>query len=422
MKMHVWFIWCEEIMSLNDTPLSERIHIGIFGKRNAGKSSIFNAITGQEMAVVSDRPGTTTDPVCKAMELLPIGPVVFIDTAGFDDDGELGSLRVEKTRQALRKIDVAILVVSAEEIISSLDRDFIKELIERNVPYIICINKCDLCDNKNRADIINAIGLDTFDKEYNAVFVSARDKQSINELKNKIIEIAPKEKEKHIISDLVGNGEVAILVVPIDESAPKGRLILPQQQVIRDLLDGGAIAIVTKDSELEETLKKLKDEPKVVITDSQAFAYVSKIVPDSIYLTSFSILMARYKGDLSWQVEGAKALDNLKNGSRILISEGCSHHRQCGDIGTVKLPAWIKKYTGKDVNMEFTSGTQFPEDVSCYDLIIHCGGCMLNEQEMKYRIGKAKENGVPITNYGVAIAYMNGILKRSLSLLTIEGK
>lgn len=403
-------------MSLNSTPNGERVHIGIFGKRNAGKSSLINAITAQKLSIVSDTAGTTTDPVSKAMEILPLGPVLLTDTPGFDDEGDLGQLRVKKSYEVLRNVDIAVFVISVSDGISVEEDIFIEEIKKRNLPYIICINKIDIATKTDFSCYYEKYGTD------NVMGVSSITLEGINELKEKLASICNTSNNRKIISDLVGKGDVAILVVPIDESAPKGRLILPQQQVIRDLLDVGATALVTKETELEDTISKLKEKPKVVITDSQAFKYVSEIVPKDIYLTSFSILMARYKGDLDWQVSGVKTIDSLTNGDIVLISEGCTHHRQCGDIGSVKLPRWIKQYTGKEISFEFTSGKEFPDDLSKYKMIIHCGGCTLNEKEMKYRINKAKEEGIPITNYGVAISYMNGILERSLSLLTISGK
>lgn len=397
-------------MSLNDTPSGERIHIGIFGKRNAGKSTLFNALTGQDIAIVSDKPGTTTDPVSKAMELLPLGPVLITDTPGLDDSGDVGQLRVKKAEEILRNTDIAIIVINAVYGVSEEDTILIEEIEKKNLPYIICFNKTDEADDIEKEQIIAK-------KSGYCMYVSAKSGQGIGELKEKIVSLDVKT-DKHLISDLIDPLDTIVLVVPIDKAAPKGRLILPQQQVIRDALEVGATVIVTRDEELKDTLLKLREKPKAVITDSQAFNKVKDIVPDEIYLTSFSILMARYKGDLEWQVEGARAIDTLDSGSRILISEGCSHHRQCGDIGTEKLPKWIKEYTGKEFVFEFSSGREFPDDLSIYDMVIHCGGCTLNEKEMKYRISKAKENNVPITNYGVMISYMNGILKRSLRLLT----
>ena len=388
-------------MSLNSTPASERIHIGIFGKRNAGKSSIINAITGQNLAIVSDVKGTTTDPVLKAMELLPLGPVVMIDTPGLDDEGELGKLRIQKAYQMLNKTDLAILVVDSSLGMTKEDMDILERIQAKEIPYLIVMNKCDLLED--------LIGLPE------AIYVSAKDGKNIHELKEKIAEKAKREEnERKIVGDLLKPLDFVVLVVPIDSSAPKGRLILPQQQTIRDILDSNAVSIVVKDTELEETLKKMAQPPALVITDSQAFAQVSKMVPREIPLTSFSILFARYKGDLQTVAKGAYAIDALEDGDTILISEGCTHHRQCEDIGTVKLPRLIKKHTGKGVHFEFTSGTEFPLDLSKYKMIIHCGACMLNEREMKYRLKCAQDAGIPMTNYGIAIAHMTGILKRSI--------
>ena len=391
-------------MSLEKTVSAERIHISFFGRRNAGKSSLVNAITGQELSVVSDVLGTTTDPVKKSMELLPLGPVVIIDTPGFDDEGELGNLRVQKTREILAKTDIAILVKSVNETDNEQDTDFISLIKEKNIPYIIAHNKSDLLSEIPEGD-------------ENSIWVSATDNTNINELKNMLGKIAKsKSNDKKLIGDFLAKGDFVILVTPIDESAPKGRIILPQQQTIRDILDHDCTAIVCQDTELQDTLSALKSKPKMVVTDSQAFKKVSAIVPDDITLTSFSILFARYKGDLITQVKGAAALSKLKNGDKILISEGCTHHRQCGDIGTVKLPNWIRNFTGADVEFDFTSGGEFPETLTDYKLIVHCGGCMLNETEMKHRISTANKANIPIVNYGVAIAHINGILKRSLEL------
>ena len=392
-------------MSMNETPSGERIHIGIFGRRNAGKSSLLNALTAQELAIVSDTPGTTTDPVKKAMELLPLGPVVLIDTPGLDDEGELGKLRVDKALEALRQCNMALVVVDEKTSDVSLERELVKELSDRGIPYIVCLNKCDTVSGINH------------DFE-NAMTVSCLTKEGINELKNRMATMVNPNSGRRLVGDLIETGDVAVLVVPIDSAAPKGRLILPQQQTIRDILESGGIPVVTRETELAECLTKLAVKPKLVITDSQAFAVVSKIVPEDIYLTSFSILMSRYKGDLGWQTGGAYALENLKEGASILISEGCTHHRQCGDIGTVKLPAWIKNYTGKNFDFHFTSGGEFPKDLTAYSLIIHCGGCTLNDEEMKYRIKSAQQQNVPITNYGIAISYMNGILKRSTAIFS----
>lgn len=411
-------------MSLNQTPKGERIHIGIFGNRNVGKSSVMNAITNQDLAVISDIPGTTTDPVSKAMEILPLGPVLITDTPGFDDEGELGVLRIEKTQTELRNTDIAILVLDGKKLsdlqdLSSDEEGFIKLLLDKNLPYIICINKCDTFD---KADIKERVVARYSLDENNVVFVSANSKEGIDSLKDVLSKFVIRSEEKHIIGDFIKEGDTIVLVVPIDESAPKGRLILPQQQVIRDALEKSATVVVTKDTELNDTLKMLSKKPKVVITDSQVFGVVSKIVPEDVYLTSFSILMSYYKGDLEWQVRGVKSINSLDSGARILISEGCTHHRKCADIGSVKIPKWLEEYTKKEFKYDFTSGGEFPSDLSKYDLVIHCGGCTLNEKEMKYRINLAKEQKVPITNYGVVISYINGILERSLDLLTLEGK
>ncbi|MGN0623265.1 MAG: [FeFe] hydrogenase H-cluster maturation GTPase HydF [Oscillospiraceae bacterium] len=390
-------------MSLNTTPSADRVHIGIFGRRNAGKSSIINAITGQELAIVSDVAGTTTDPVSKAMELLPLGPVVMIDTPGLDDQGELGKLRVMKSYQVLNKTDIAVLVVNAQEGRTAADDAILEKIKAKNIPYIIVYNKCDTGTVDKLSD--------------DEIAVSAKTKENIYELKERIAALVPQQTQEFpIIADKVSAGDFVVLVVPIDSSAPKGRLILPQQQVIRELLECGCTSVVCREHELAATLRDIGKKPRYVVTDSQAFARVSKDTPDDICLTSFSILFSRHKGSLAEQVKGAAMLDKLEDGAVVLISEGCTHHRQCEDIGTVKMPAWVKKHTGKDISFEFTSGTEFPADLSKYSLIIHCGGCMLNEREMKYRIKCAQDAGVPITNYGVAIAHMNGILKRSLQI------
>ena len=388
-------------MGLNETPSANRVHIGIFGRRNAGKSSVMNALTNQSIAIVSDVLGTTTDPVLKAMELLPIGPVVMIDTPGIDDEGELGSLRVKKSYQMLNKTDIAVVVLDGEKE-SPEDTALIEKIRQKNIPLAIFHNKSDTLS-------------ESFAVKDGHFYGSALKNIGITELKNEIARLAKTEEpDRKIVGDLLAPLDIAVLVVPIDSAAPKGRLILPQQQTIRDILEAGGISVVVKETELAETLKKLGTPPKIVITDSQAFGMVNKIVPKNILLTSFSILFARYKGNLETAVRGAKALDNLKNGDKILISEGCTHHRQCGDIGTVKLPAWLKKHTNADVSINFTSGTEFPDDLSGYSAVIHCGGCMLNEREMKYRYKCAEDQGVPITNYGIAIAHMHGILKRSV--------
>lgn len=401
-------------MSLNHTPSADRTHIGIFGRRNAGKSSVINAITGQNLAIVSDVKGTTTDPVLKAMELLPLGPVVMIDTPGLDDDGELGALRIQKAYQVLNKTDIAVLVIDGSVGMTKEDEQILARIKEKEIPYVIVMNKADL------------VSASTPDAEANAAIasipqdriirVSTVTNENIYELKELIARQAPKEDEsKRIVGDLLNPLDLAVLVVPIDSAAPKGRLILPQQQTIRDILEAGAIPVVARESELPQALASLNRQPKLVITDSQAFEKVSKDTPKEIPLTSFSILFARYKGNLKTVVHGARALDSLKDGDTILISEGCTHHRQCEDIGTVKLPNWVRKHTGKDLNFAFTSGTEFPLDLSAYQLIIHCGGCTLNEREMKYRLKCAEDAGVPMTNYGIAIAHMHGILERSIA-------
>ena len=388
-------------MSLNEKVSAERLHIAFFGLRNAGKSSVVNAVTNQSLSVVSDVKGTTTDPVKKAMELLPIGPVVIIDTAGIDDEGELGSLRVEKTRKILNKTDVAILVVDALKGKQQEDLNLIEDFKKRNIPYIVAFNKCDLIAEKQELN-------------ENEIYVSAKENININELKNLITKFSKTEsEEKTLLGDIINPNDTVVLVTPIDSSAPKGRLILPQQQTIRELLDIGATVVVTKDTELEETLTKFRNPPRLVITDSQAFKKVSGIVPEDVELTSFSILFARYKGELWGAVRGADELDNLQDGDFVLISEGCTHHRQCGDIGTEKLPLWIKNYTKKDVKFDFTSSGDFPEDLKKYKLIIHCGACMLTEREMKSRIVISKEQQIPISNYGIIIAKINSILKRA---------
>ena len=397
-------------MSLNNTPSANRIHIGLFGKRNAGKSSIINAITGQNLAIVSDVKGTTTDPVSKAMELLPLGPVVIIDTPGLDDEGELGALRIKKAYQTLNKTDIAILVVDSSVGITKEDSVILDRIIAKEIPYVIVFNKADL--------MTSTYALPENISPTNSIFVSTLTGENIYELKELIAKQVPQNAaEKYIVRDLVKSNDFVILVVPIDSSAPKGRLILPQQQTIRDLLECGAVSIVVQEAELETTIEQLGKKPALVITDSQAFKNVSALVPADIPLTSFSILFARYKGNLDTVVHGAHAIDSLENGDTVLISEGCTHHRQCEDIGTVKLPRWLQKHTGKELHFEFTSGTEFPADLSTYKLIIHCGGCTLNEREMKYRLKCAEDQNIPITNYGTAIAHMNGILERSIEIL-----
>lgn len=390
-------------MSFNNTPVSERIHIGIFGKRNAGKSSIINAITGQNLAIVSDIKGTTTDPVLKSMELLPLGPVVVIDTPGLDDEGELGRLRIQKAYQMLNKTDIALLVIDGCIGMTLEDTQILERIKAKNIPHVIVLNKADLFDTKVLSDSENIIA------------VSTKTGENILQLKELLArQVSTRQDTKRIVGDLLSPLDFVILVVPIDSAAPKGRLILPQQQTIRDILDAQAVSIVVKDTELKEVLPKFHQKPKLVITDSQVFGKVAKEVPDDILLTSFSILFARYKGNLDILVNGAHMLDQLQDQDRVLISEGCTHHRQCDDIGTVKLPRWIKEYTGKDIQFSFTSGSEFPDDVSTYKLIIHCGGCMLNEREMQYRLKCAEDQNVPITNYGIAIAHIKGILHRSL--------
>lgn len=403
---------------MNDTPLANRVHIGFFGKRNAGKSSLVNTVTGQSLSVVSDVEGTTTDPVTKTMELLPLGPVVIIDTPGLDDEGELGKLRVQKSYQMLNKTDIAVVVIDSCVGVTDEDRKIIELINKKNIPLVVAYNKVDTQDKNLQEKIKNDLsasleGLITS----NEILVSASTGYNIDRLKEMIAENGKVEDNKlRIIGDLINPSDFIVLVVPIDKAAPKGRLILPQQQTIRDILESDATAIVVKEYELRDTLKNLGKKPKVVITDSQVFAKVSADTPLDVYLTSFSILFARYKGNLEENVRGAKAIDELKDGDTILISEGCTHHRQCDDIGTVKIPRWLRNYTHKSLNLEYTSGTEFPSDLSKYSLIIHCGGCMLNEREMKYRLACAKDQNIPITNYGIAIAYMQGILKRSLEI------
>lgn len=405
-------------MGMNETPSADRVHIGFFGRRNAGKSSIVNKVTGQELAVVSDVKGTTTDPVSKAMELLPMGPVVIIDTPGIDDEGHLGELRVRKAKQVLNRVDVAVLVVDATLGKTSVDEELIHIFKEKEIPYLVVYNKSDLLPEKKE-------GLshekpdqkaDTITQEP-FIYASAATGENIYELKEKIASLAVTDDLKlRLVGDLLEPSDFAILVVPIDKAAPKGRLILPQQQTIRDVLEAGAAAIVIKENELSNAMKTLGKKPKLVITDSQVFAKVSKETPEDIWLTSFSILFARFKGNLKTAAAGAAAIDRLKDGDKILISEGCTHHRQCDDIGTVKLPRWIRNYTGKDLEFEYSSGREFPEDVTKYSLIVHCGGCMLNEREMRYRQKCALDQEIPITNYGIAIAYMQGILKRCVEM------
>lgn len=433
-------------MGLNDTPSGERVHIGFFGRRNSGKSSLVNAVTGQEMSLVSDTLGTTTDPVSKAMELLPLGPVVIIDTPGFDDVGELGEQRVRRTRQILNRADMAVLVIDATVGMTDSDRQLVGIFEEKSIPYLVAANKCDLLEtpasDQGKASAQSELpetwkggALDqdmVSDREMasdqskavaqnvssgSVIYVSALLGTNIYNLKESMAALSGvKREDRHIVGDMLETGDIVVLVIPIDESAPKGRLILPQQQTIRDILEAGASAICVKDTELKLTLDKLGTRPKLVITDSQAFGRVSKETPADIMLTSFSILMARYKGFLDTAVLGAAKLDKLQDGDRILVAEGCTHHRQCEDIGTVKLPGWLRKHSGKDLVFETSSGRGFPEDLSPYALVLHCGGCMLNDKEMLFRMNCAIDQGVPFTNYGIAIAHVHGILKRSLSL------
>lgn len=392
-------------MSLNSTPSANRIHIGFFGCRNAGKSSLVNAVTGQELAVVSDVKGTTTDPVTKAMELLPLGPVVIIDTPGYDDEGILGEKRVRKTKQTLNKTDIAVLVVDGTQGMSRFDFELLDIIKGKNIPYIIAYTKSDA------GEAVSAI------EGENCIAVSAENGSNIYALKERIGKLMPAEDGKTLVEGIMDAGDTAVLVIPIDEAAPKGRLILPQQQVIRDILDIGGCALVTKETGLAGTLAGIKEKPRVVITDSQAFAMVSRIVPDEIPLTSFSILMARYKGFLKIAYRGVHAIDLLNDGDTVLIAEGCTHHRQCGDIGTVKIPSWLAAHTGKKIEIKTCSGTEFPEDLTPYSAVIHCGGCMLSEREVQYRMKCTEDCGVPFTNYGIFIAYVTGILERSVKMI-----
>ena len=398
-------------MGMNQTPASERVHISFFGKRNAGKSSVINAVTGQDLAIVSSVMGTTTDPVYKTMELLPLGPVMVIDTPGIDDEGELGALRIRKSYQVLNKTDIAILVIDSTAGKGEEELELIHRFHKKGIPYLIVYNKIDLLSTEKIKDLAMSV-------RAGEVLVSASDGMNIQELKEKIASLKPEDTHKYpLIQDLIDPLDLVILVVPIDKAAPKGRLILPQQQTIRDILERGALSLVVRDTELKSTLDHFLAQgvcPKLVVTDSQAFARVSKAVPENITLTSFSILVSRYQGELETQLKGIAALSSIEDGDRILIAEGCTHHRQCGDIGTCKMPEWIRNYTGKKPVFEFTSGTEFPDDVSSYKMVVHCGGCMLNEREMKYRIACCQDQGVPITNYGILIAQVTGILKRSL--------
>ena len=420
-------------MGMNQTPASERIHISFFGKRNAGKSSVINAVTGQELAIVSDIKGTTTDPVYKTMELLPLGPVMVIDTPGIDDEGELGALRVRKSFQVLNKTDIAVLVVDINTGKTPCEEKLIHHFQEKNIPQILVYNKTDLVSEtktfsaddsgKNNSDAFafsdkNISPASDESGKTNEIYVSAKTGRGIHELKEMLASLKPEETHKYpLIADLISPEDLVLLVVPIDKAAPKGRLILPQQQTIRAVLEKGALSLVVRDTELKSTLENLRNHgitPKLVITDSQVFSKVSKDTPDTVPLTSFSILFARYKGDLATVVQGAAALDNIQDNDKILIAEGCTHHRQCDDIGTVKIPNWIRSYTKKEPEFVFTSGTEFPDDLKDYKLVVHCGGCMLNEREMKYRIACCQDQNVPVTNYGILIARVTGILKRSL--------
>ena len=400
-------------MSMNQTPASERVHIGFFGRRNAGKSSVMNAVTGQDLAVVSDVRGTTTDPVYKSMELLPLGPVVMMDTPGIDDEGELGALRVRKSYQVLNKTDAAVLVIDGGAGVTPEDKALLKRIREKKIPYVIAVNKKELASPDALEKIVDELS----SEDGEIIAVSAATGEGIDELKEQIAAATDTEEpERYIVRDLLKPSDMAVLVVPIDKAAPKGRLILPQQQTIRDILEADAVSVVVKETELKNVLGQFQNKPKMVITDSQAFEKVAADTPEDILLTSFSILFARYKGDLAAVVKGVTALDTLEDGDAILISEGCTHHRQCDDIGTVKLPRWIREYTGKEIRIETTSGTEFPDDLTKYKMIVHCGGCMLNEREMKYRLKCAEDQGVPMTNYGITIAYMKGILKRSVEV------
>jgi [FeFe] hydrogenase H-cluster maturation GTPase HydF len=394
---------------LSSVPASERVHIAFFGNRNAGKSSLVNAVTGQDLSVVSDVAGTTTDPVTKSMELLPLGPVLIIDTPGYDDEGALGEMRVARTKKVIRKTDIAVVCIDSSRGITERDREMLELLKKRELPYVVALTKQDLEKGAKKAEEIE-----------NAIEVSAKSGYNINELKEKIAAMARENTiEKRPLADLCDEGDVIVLVTPIDESAPKGRLILPQQLVLRDILDRNAVAITTQVDELAFVLNNLKNPPKMVITDSQVFGAVSRIVPESIPLTSFSIIMALYKGFLHTAVRAIGALDSLKDGDTVLIAEGCTHHRQCNDIGTVKIPRWLRAHVGADINIETCSGNEFPDDLARYAMVIHCGGCMLNEKEVLARMNSANEQGVPFTNYGTFIAHVNGILSRSLEIFDL---
>lgn len=391
-------------MTMNATPSGNRTHIGIFGRRNAGKSSLINALTGQKLAIVSDVKGTTTDPVSKAMELLPLGPVVMIDTPGLDDEGELGAKRIEKAMQVLRKTDIALLVADAAEGLDDADRALIERIRAMQLPYLVVYNKCDEAD------------CPVEDAQHSAC-VSALTGRGIHELKERIAHLTPEGGEKKLLGDLLSPGDVVVLVVPVDESAPKGRLILPQQQALRDVLDAHATAVVCQDTDLKRTLEGLGAKPRMVVTDSQAFASVSRDTPRDVPLTSFSILMARYKGYLDAALRAMPAVEGLEDGDTVLIAEGCTHHRQCNDIGTVKIPRWLRAHSGKDIAIKTCSGTEFPDDLSPFKLVIHCGGCMLNEREVLYRMREAERQGVPFINYGLLIAHMQGIMERAIEVL-----
>lgn len=407
-------------MTLNSTPSSERLHISFFGLRNAGKSSLVNAVTNQKLSLVSDIPGTTTDPVKKTMELLPIGPVVIIDTPGIDDEGSLGAMRVERALDMLDSTDIAVLVVDATKGEGKAESELINKFSEKKIPFIVALNKADLLSERKAVD--GAVGGANGAANNNRMFVSSKTGEGINELREAIGRLKRDgSQERTLISDLISAQDLVVLVTPIDAAAPKGRLILPQQQTLRNILDCSAIAVVTKETELEATLNSLGRKPRIVITDSQAFGFVSKAIPESIPLTSFSILFARYKGNLWQLVDGAETLDKLKDGDTVLISEGCTHHRQCGDIGTEKLPSWIRKYTGKAIEFDFTSGGEFPKELSKYALVVHCGGCMLSEREVAARLERCGCGNVPVTNFGTAIAKMNGILERSLQVFNRRG-
>jgi [FeFe] hydrogenase H-cluster maturation GTPase HydF len=395
-------------MSMNQTPRGERVHIALFGKRNAGKSSVINAMTNQELAIVSEVKGTTTDPVYKAMELLPLGPVVVIDTPGLDDVGELGQKRIEKTMEVLAKTDIAMVIVDSRQGVTQLEEELLEQIKEKRLPYLIVYNKIDLCSNRKTTE--------------EGIFVSAVTREGIQELKEALGKIVPEDEKRRIVGDLLEPSDLVVLVVPIDKAAPKGRLILPQQQTIRDILESNAAAIVVKETELKQTLSYLAKKPKMVITDSQVFAKADAATPKDIWLTSFSILFARFKGDLEEEIKGVRAVEHLKDGARILIAEGCTHHRQCDDIGTVKIPNWLQKHTGKKFCFETSSGNSFPKDLEEFDLVIHCGGCTLNRKEMQHRIARIKKAGVPIVNYGILIAAMQGILKRSIEPFPVAAK